>query len=159
MRLCSGSTVMITAPPVPHLLDLDSRLRFILGRILLCNIRAIPALVSCLPARYRPCLFLICFWSLLSQITCLPSVPNHELWISLPVADFSCSGLFYLARLLVTLPASASDYETADPCLLSVRWIKLFYSTQLCCIWFLPQILTSTSLCAVIWSFQNCPTV
>lgn len=46
--------------------------------------------------------------------------------------DSACCGPFYLTRLRVTLPASASDHETDDPCLPSVRSIKLFYSARLC---------------------------
>lgn len=58
--------------------------------------QVIPAFVKCLPDCYRPCLF---------------SKPPFPDWICLPVADSACSGLFYLARLPVTLPASTSDYE------------------------------------------------
>lgn len=46
--------------------------------------------------------------------------------------DSACSALSYLAHPPVTLPASAADNETADPCLPSVQGEKLFFSPLDC---------------------------
>lgn len=159
MQLCSGSTVRISAPPAPHLLirctcssveQTDSVFKLqTCALIVLCLMRVIPALVSRLPVIDPACswpAFQACFPRLPA---CLLSTTTN-FGFAFPFANSACSGLFYYARLPVTLPASASHYETADPCLPSVQWIKLFYFNQLCCIWFLPRILTSTTLCAVI---------
>lgn len=97
-----------------------STLWLVLCEIVVCNMWDIAALISCLPTRDRPCLFLTCVQSLFPWITCLLSVPEP--------LDFSshCQLCLFWTNLLVTRPVSAPNNDSVLPCLVkSIKGIFL----------------------------------